>query len=75
MDNSSYGYGDFNVNTVAAFQGITNQDGSPTGVPSTAALTLNANGAFFTSKDANGNPWLVGARGYDVAHCRPKLLF
>jgi RHS repeat-associated protein len=57
VTNNSYGHGDFSINTVAAFAGST-INGQPVGVPVTAALTVNNNGAFFNSG------FKVGAKGY-----------
>ena len=60
VSNNSYGYGSFNVNTVAAFAGSVNSDGSSAGVPSSAAFTVNATGAFFTSGMTVGIPKYQG---------------
>lgn len=64
LDNNSHGYGIFNVNTVAAFAGQKNADGSSAGVPETAAFTVNANGAFFNSTTPDGKRFFVGTLGY-----------
>jgi RHS repeat-associated protein len=46
----SYGYGAVNSNTLAAFVGNTNPNGTPvTGLPVNASITVNTNGAFFNS--------------------------
>jgi RHS repeat-associated protein len=57
---NGYGYGTFNVNTVAAFAGQNNADGTPTGTGSSAAITVNANGAFFNSGFTVGIPGYTG---------------
>jgi RHS repeat-associated protein len=64
VDNGSYGYGDFNTNSVAAFCGQRNADGSETGVPITAAFTVNSNRAFFTKANSKGQAWSVRPRGF-----------
>jgi hypothetical protein len=58
LSNNSFGYGDFDQNNVAAFAGQANADGSSVGVPVTSAITVNANGAFFSSG------FVEGAKGY-----------
>jgi hypothetical protein len=64
LDNGNFGYGTFNQNSVAAFAGQVNADGTPVGVPSTAALTVNANGAFFQANATAGSRFKVGTPGY-----------
>lgn len=51
IDGNAYGSATLpsNVNTIAAFEGSKNPDGSSVGVPVTAAFTVNSNGAFFNS--------------------------
>ncbi len=64
VSNNSYGSGAFSVNSVAAFAGTVNADGSSTGVPDTAALTVNTNGAFFNATATGGGAFSVGTAGY-----------
>ncbi len=46
----TFGYGALNVASTAAFVGNDNPDGSPIqGLPSNATITVNSNGAFFSS--------------------------
>lgn len=64
LENNTYGYGTFNVNTTAAIAGGRNADGSLVGVPVDAAFTINSTGAFFSEKAANGVAFSVGYQKY-----------
>jgi len=64
VDNNTFGHGNFNVQSTAAFAGQVNADGTPTGVPVTAAFTVNDSGAFFNATNNQGNAFQVGARHY-----------
>jgi RHS repeat-associated protein len=64
IDNNLYGYGNFNVNTVAAFAGSVNADGSSAGVPAGTSITVNSNGAFFNATNGSGLTYTVGTQSY-----------
>jgi RHS repeat-associated protein len=49
ISNNSFGHASFSDNTVAAFAGSKNADGTPSGAPITAAITVNDNGGFYNS--------------------------
>src|SRR5579863_3529993 len=66
ISSNSYGYGNFYVNgsqnyTTAAFEGNLNADYTATGVPGSAAFTINPSGAFFTANAPGGGTLTVGA--------------
>jgi RHS repeat-associated protein len=63
ISGNSFGHGAFSNNTTAAFAGTRNADGSPTGVPGSAAFAVNDNGAFFNST-INGENVTVGPNHY-----------
>lgn len=58
LDANTFGHGEFNVATVAAFAGSRNADGTPAGVPPDSAFTVNDNGAFFSQT------YRVGVKNY-----------
>jgi RHS repeat-associated protein len=61
---NTYGHGSFSNNLVSAFAGQKNADGTPAGVPVTAALTVNDNGAFYNATNSSGQSLTVGPQHY-----------
>jgi hypothetical protein len=49
LTGNAYGHGPFNDSKTAAFVGTRNKDGTLTGTPASAAITVNDTGAFFNA--------------------------
>ena len=59
----TFGYGQLNSSTTAAFTGVLNSDGTQVpGLPIDASITVNSTGAFFNSADSvgSGGTWYTG---------------
>ena len=65
ITNNFYAHASFSDNDKAAFVGVTNQDGTSTGIPLSApiAITVNDTGAFFNAK-LGDKTFTVGRRAY-----------